>query len=535
MPVFAFRLLLGLAVLSAGCALALPAAGLWPVALAVVAALGAVWVRNLPAPPAATPREPEGQAGPKHAPESPRPSSIDPRWLSLLHDVAQTLAKTTTLDEAMHAVSALLAHGLDAQDVSAWQVVSAEGDVVELRALMESGAVDASACLSMRAEWSGVAWAALHQRLRLSAVRSVAASPPVSTPGTMHGETRTPQGFSGACDAALPVTLAGRALAVLELQRLPYDIDDPLLPTLLETVRHQLNLLAERDAARRVRVAPSAEAHEFLTPLLRKLPISLYVFDAVNHRVLSLNGHAEAEFGRPRERVVGQRLDDAFGLEVSERLESCVQQALAQTQMIEREFGFSTPQGPRRVSVRFVALRADADDSFGEARSVIALARDVTHEREAERELQESQARFREFAEAVDDSLFVTNPARDHFRFLSTVKYPGLTRWTRENFDVDPGLLQSVIDPQDHALLSARRRQEMRLKPTDTVLRIRHPVLGMRWVRSRTSARRMADGSISVYGMATDVTAERERQIVLQQARDAAELASQDKASSWPA
>ena len=145
--------------------------------------------------------------------------------------------------------------------------------------------------------------------------------------------------------------------------------------------------------------------------------------------------------------------------------------------------------------MRYFALR----DPQGEPTVVIALTRDITREREAERELQESQARFREFADTVDDSLFVTNPQRTHFQFMTTVKYDG-KRLSRVNFDIDPAALNVYVVPEDMALLDGRRERELRLEPTDIVYRVKHPRMGMRWIRSPTLTRLMPVGEIRVYG-----------------------------------
>jgi PAS domain S-box-containing protein len=263
---------------------------------------------------------------------------------------------------------------------------------------------------------------------------------------------------------------------------------------------------------------------EFFHTLVENLPASLYVFNVADRRILSINAHAEREFGVRREDIVGKTLSEALGANVSALAEPAMADALAQRTTIDRDFEIDTPVGKRVVGVRYFALR----DPKGQPSLLIALARDITRERLAERELQESQARFREFADAVEDSLFVTNPQRDHFQFMTTVKYDG-KRITRSNFDIAPGAVNAYVEAEDMPLLEARKQRELRLEPTDIVYRVRHPRMGLRWMRSRTRSRLTPEGAILVYGLGSDVTEERERELELQRARDVAEHASQAK------
>ncbi|HEX3140411.1 MAG TPA: ATP-binding protein, partial [Rhizobacter sp.] len=263
---------------------------------------------------------------------------------------------------------------------------------------------------------------------------------------------------------------------------------------------------------------------EFFHSLMENLPASLYVFSVADLRVLSINAHAEREFGVRREDLVGKTLSEIAGPEVSAMAEPAMAEAIAQRTTVDREFDFSSPQRRRVVAVRYFALR----DPQGEPTVLLALTREVTREREAERQLHESQAQFLEFADTIEDSLFVANPQRTHYQFMTTVKYDG-QRISRANFDIDPAAINAYVEPADMPLLDLRREHEMRLEPTDIVYRIKHPRMGLRWMRSRTRSRLMPDGQIRVYGLASDVTAEHERDLELQRARTAAEQASQAK------
>lgn len=328
----------------------------------------------------------------------------------------------------------------------------------------------------------------------------------------------------GVADAAVPVARFGRAEAVLVLRGVAQADSTPGLSELLETLRLHLGWLAERGSGRRPSMDPVDPEREFLHALMENLPVGLVVYDAAELRVMNVNAHAEQEFGIRRDDVRGKTVAGAFGRRVASLGLDSMRRALSEPITVESDFEVGDGDALRHVNVRHVALR-NAD---GTPRWLIALVRDITKERTAERDLQESERRFREFAESMDDVLFVTNPERSQFHFLSTTRSDG---WgpTRSGLAAGSRDFLSRMHPEDRALMRQRREAERRLEPTDISYRADHPVRGQRWLRSRTRSRQMPDGEIRVYGLVSDVTDERHRQDELKQARDAAESASQAK------
>ncbi|MEO8154767.1 MAG: response regulator [Rhizobacter sp.] len=503
MPLLTSRLLLLLAALAAGLALVVAAEPARWLSLAAAAALGgAMLLRHVSG--RGMPNEDAAAEG--GTPGIPQPTDLAVHYLDLVNQVARCTAKATTLHEALHAVGATMAHGLRARDLSVWRVASLSHDIAELCALSHTDETEPATRMTVRSHLSGTGLAVIQQHA-------------VVTPSQAH---------SAMCAIAIPVSLAGRCVAVIEWHAVPWRSDDAALHSLLETVHLQLSLLAERDAVRSdaasLSQAGSEQGSEYFHMLVENLPASLYVFSVTDRRVLGINAYAEREFSLSRADVIGKTVTEALGRQVAALAEPAMLEALSQHSSVEHDFVLERPQGRRVVGARSFALR----DAQGQPSMLIALARDITDERRAAHELQESQARLREFADAVDDSLFVTNPQRNHFQFLSTVKYDG-ERMTRSSFDIAPAALNAHVEPADLPLLDARRERELRLEPTDIVYRINHPRRGQRWMRYRTRSRLKPDGEILVYGLGSDVTVERERQLELQRARDAAEHASQAK------
>ncbi|HEY0855885.1 MAG TPA: response regulator [Albitalea sp.] len=141
------------------------------------------------------------------------------------------------------------------------------------------------------------------------------------------------------------------------------------------------------------------------------------------------------------------------------------------------------------------------------------------------RELEESQARYAELAETMEDTLFVSNPERSHFDFLASNAFEtfGITR---EQYLERHGAILDHLVEEDRPLLQERRERERRGEPADVTYRIDHPRKGVRFIRSRSRTRVLPDGTLRVYGLVSDVTRERQHEVELERARDDAEAAS---------
>jgi len=134
----------------------------------------------------------------------------------------------------------------------------------------------------------------------------------------------------------------------------------------------------------------------------------------------------------------------------------------------------------------------------------------------------------REFAEVIDDGLFISNPERSQFHFLTDSAYQ---TWgaSRETIASRPEALLDVVIDADRVIVADRAQRERAGQACDVSFRIQHPTRGLRWLRSRTRSLPSPDGVPRVYGVVSDVTAEREHRADLERARDEAEAASRAK------
>ncbi len=266
------------------------------------------------------------------------------------------------------------------------------------------------------------------------------------------------------------------------------------------------------------------EGRALLAVLTEHIPISLVVLDAQKFRVVSLNRHAELEFSAHSAQVGGWDLDELLGNGVQQRVQVCLTRAVDSHDAIEHEFERPTADGDRVISARYVAVR----NRLGRPTVVICQLRDVTQQRRDARQLRESEERYRELVESIDEGVFVTNPRRDSYFYIGARVYDMLGLVASQVLP-HAELLPMRVLPEDVALLEQQRLDEPHSVSTDVTVRIRHPQRGVRWLRQRTRTRVLQDGEIRVYGLIDDVSEERERELQLQAARDAAEAASRAK------
>ncbi|MES2091283.1 MAG: response regulator [Pseudomonadota bacterium] len=280
------------------------------------------------------------------------------------------------------------------------------------------------------------------------------------------------------------------------------------------------NDISKRKAQEHIR----DQEREFLEALLGNLPVSLFVLDPVNLNVVAINRYTEIEFQLQRDQVVGKSITKALGQSVLDLAQSFMQQALETGQTVEHDFTWQNNTQERVVNARHFALR----HSNGRPRLLISLVRDITASRQAQADLEESERRFRELVESMDDCVYVATEHRADYLYLSR-RTQDLWGVSADDIQAQPGRWKSLVVPEDQPLLVEQERLEAENQPTDTLLRLQHPAKGLRWLRHRTRARLLPDGHSRIYGLVSDVTDEHRQALELQRARDQAEAASKAK------
>jgi PAS domain S-box-containing protein len=327
---------------------------------------------------------------------------------------------------------------------------------------------------------------------------------------------------SGTALLIIPICAAGATpVALLTLENPSPDAQHSL--PLLSLIAQQLAFLAQRKAQDEQREHERA----FQDALLANLPVSLFVVDPANNQIVTINRHAEIEFNLKRDKVVGHSIQRAMGSEVLQRVQAHMQAATASGQPVEHDFSWQDGSRIRVINARHFALR----HTDGRPRLLISLVRDITVAQRALSDLEESERRFRELVESMDDGVYVSDGARAQCLYLSpqTAALLGMSPAIVVDTVNIAATLSALVIPEDRSILARQAEQERQHEPTDSLLRLDIPGRGIRWIHHMSRSRHLLSGESRIYGRLSDVTDERQQALELQHARDQAEAASQAK------
>jgi PAS domain S-box-containing protein len=258
----------------------------------------------------------------------------------------------------------------------------------------------------------------------------------------------------------------------------------------------------------------------YLDLVVENLPVLVSVRDVETGRFVSLNRAGEQITGLSRAQVVGRSWHEIYGRQFADLYAELDRKALATGQQVERPRDVMLRADGRTLTVnqRVLPLYEPAADGSMKPRYVMSIIDDLTEEVRAEAALRETETRFRQFAENIDQLVFITTAD------LSSVLYVN-PRYAA----VVGGPVDELLDDSRNALkhvhfddvpMLKRRLPRLiggfrRLRKAELTVRIDHPTRGLRSIHLRLNPVRMFDGSVRVFGVADDITeraaAERQR------------------------
>ena len=215
---------------------------------------------------------------------------------------------------------------------------------------------------------------------------------------------------------------------------------------------------------------------------------------------------------QPRKDVLGKHLKDVLGKEAYEQRRPMYEKALAG----ERVFFASEFDHPSRGRVAVQTDYVPWSDAGGPVRGLIIVVQDVTEQRDAERALRESEARFRRIADSAPVMIWVTR--LDRVRDFVNEAYaefacgPGCDRDEARTLD-----WRERIHPDDvERVVAESVAGEASLQPFTLEARYRRHDGEYRWLRSVSQPRLGTDGELAGFiGVATDTTLAKESELEL--------------------
>lgn len=258
----------------------------------------------------------------------------------------------------------------------------------------------------------------------------------------------------------------------------------------------------------------------YLDLVVEHLPVLVSVREAATGRFVSLNRAGESITGLVREQVIGRTWHEVYGRQFADLYAELDRKALAEGQKVERPRDVMLRADGRALTVnqRVVPLFEGDIDGKPQARYVMSIIDDLTEEVRAEAALRETEARFRQFAENIDQLLFIASADLDAVLYVNP-RYAALVGASPDELLDNPRNALKHVHFDDAPMVAralprlvARMR---RVRKGELTVRIDHPKRGVRVLQLRLNPVRMPDGVVRVFGVADDVTertaAERQR------------------------
>jgi PAS domain S-box-containing protein len=278
-----------------------------------------------------------------------------------------------------------------------------------------------------------------------------------------------------------------------------------LILTLMDVdARHR-----SEDELRRVR--------NYLDLVVENLPVLVSVREAASGRFVSLNRAGESITGLAREQVIGRTWHEVYGRQFADLYAELDRKALSGGAQVDRPRDVMLRADGRRLTVnqRIVPLfesaapGEDAAPAVPTARYVMSIIDDLTEEVRAEALLAETETRFRQFAENIDQLVFIATADLTAVLYVNP-RYTALVGGPADElFDNPRHALKHVHFDDAPRLARALPRlvgAMRKLRKREITVRIDHPVRGVRTLNVRLNPVRLADGTVRVFGIADDVT-----------------------------
>ncbi|MGG6294867.1 PAS domain S-box protein [Leptolyngbya sp. AN02str] len=176
------------------------------------------------------------------------------------------------------------------------------------------------------------------------------------------------------------------------------------------------------------------------------------------------------------------------------------------------EFETPTLEGDRCFEMAIVPEYS----AQGEIESILCISRDITERKQAEHIVRQSEERFRQIAETIQDVFFINTPDVQQVDYVS-LAYETIWGRSRESLYQNPASWLESIHPDDRPWVTADLQQQIIGEPFQKEYRIIRPDGSIRWILSRTFPTFDEKGNVkSTIGLASDITERKQAEMALQ-------------------
>ncbi|WDT69932.1 MAG: PAS domain S-box protein [Candidatus Manganitrophus sp.] len=297
-------------------------------------------------------------------------------------------------------------------------------------------------------------------------------------------------------------------------------IDVEITSDLISFSGRKAKLVLANDVTERLRAEEALrQSEEQYRLLFDRNPHPMWVVDPSTHTFLAVNEAAIRHYGYSREAFLRMTIWDIRPPEEVPLLLGYLQEAAHRETSSDPVMGGVWTHRKKDGSLIEAEITWNLILFRGkEARLV--LAEDVTESRKTERELQDSERRFRQLAENIHEIFWIVEFPPFRILYISPAYEQIWGRSCQSLYDQPKSFLDAVY-PEDRVRVLDAMEQQGRGEPTDTEYRIIRTDGSVRWIRDRGFP--IKDGSGKVYrvaGVAEDITERRQAQEALRETNE---------------
>jgi PAS domain S-box-containing protein len=292
---------------------------------------------------------------------------------------------------------------------------------------------------------------------------------------------------------AFPVIVHGDVIAIMEVFSEEPRAQDALTIGAAQSIASQLARIVERDWAHQANARMAAIVESSRDAIISR---------RLDGTILTWNPGAERMLGYSAAEMVGRDVRSIIPPEFHDRMQER-QEQIAQGNSVPGHETVRITRDRRRIDV--ATTSSPIRDASGRILAISTIIRDITQRKRREQDLRESEERFRQLAENIEQVFWINTPGFEGTIYVSPA-YEKVWGRSRESLRSDPNNWMASVHPDDLAGLREALSGIARGRQLDIEYRIVRPDGGIRWIRDRSYPMTRGDGTPLLCGLAEDIT-----------------------------